>query len=112
MTYKAIVKGLIERSADEWATSLLEENGIPFLWTSVELTEIDMEKYHALWTCKVTITEESNRTYTIYVGGSADDLLGICNSVIWDDNHKEIWFAVPKTREMLGITEFDPRKCA
>ena len=112
MTYKAIVKEMIRREAERWICSLLDENNISYKWTSSEITDIKADKDFNgfLWEAKVDVCGiPGQRVYCIplYVGGSVDDMIGICPSVIWSADKKTIiWMSSEKTRENLGITEF------
>ena len=112
MTYKAIVKEMIRREAERWVCSIMEENNISYKWTSSETTDIKMDKDSNgfLWEAKVDVYGRpswGNGYVILYVGGSVDDMIGICPSVIWSmDKKKIIWMASEETREDLGITEF------
>lgn len=109
MTYKAIVKNMIEIKAGNWVEKLLKENNIEYKWTEEEVTNLenDKESNTILYTCTVTITLEAYNKVVVLVGGTADDMCGICTSVIWDENHDNIiWMSVAETRNELGINEF------
>ena len=110
MTYKAIVKELIRNDAKAWVEKLLKENGIAFRYTHSETTELehDKESNSILWTAKIEIKMEGQATLlTVYAGGTADDLLGICHSVIWNSDKKKIlWMSSYDTRKSLGIKAF------
>ena len=111
MTYKAIVKEMVRREAERWIRTLLDENNILYKWTSSEITDIkaDKDSNGFLWEVKVDVCGIPGRNYvnTIYVGGSVDDVIGICCSVIWSADRKTIiWMASEETREDLNIKKF------
>ena len=110
MTYKAIVKELIRNDAKAWVEKLLNENGIAFRYTLSETSELkhDKESNTILWTAKIEIKMEGQRDLlTVYAGGTADDFLGICHSVLWNKDMKKIlWMANYDTRKSLGIKTF------
>ena len=112
MTYKAIVKEMIRREAERWVCSIMDENNISYKWTSSEISDIKMDKdYNSfLWEVKVDVCGiPGQRVYSLplYIGGSVDDMIGICCSVIWSmDKRKIIWMASEETRKDLNITEF------
>lgn len=108
MTYKAIVKNMIAEAADAWVRDLMKEAGIRFDWTSTEVAKLEDEKHSILWTAYVDVVDRADG-YThrfAEVGGTVDDMIGICCSVIFDEKHNPIWFAVPDTRKAFGIEEF------
>jgi len=112
MTYKAIVKEMIRREAERWVCSIMDENNISYKWTSSEITDIEMDKDSNgfLWEAKVIVCGiPGQRVYSLplFVGGSVDDMIGICCSVIWSSDKKTIiWMASEETRKDLNITEF------
>ena len=106
MTFKKIVGGIVERDAEVWVNKLLEENGIIFHWTDAKVTEMDTnDKYSLYWTVQVSVMLQGYIKVNLFVGGTADEY-GIYPSVVWNDNHDAIWFAVEHTRETFGINEF------
>ena len=108
MTFKKIVGGIVERDAEVWVNKLLEENGIIFHWTDAKVTEMKMDsrdKYSMYWTVQVSVRLQGYIKVDLFVGGTADEF-GIYPSVIWDNKHNAIWFAVENTRETFGINEF------
>lgn len=112
MTYKAIVKEMIRREAERWVCSIMDENNISYKWTSSETTDIEADKDSNgfLWEAKVDVYGRpgcGNGYIRMLVGGSVDDMIGICCSVIWSADKKTIiWMASEETRKDLGITEF------
>ena len=108
MTYKAIVKGLIQNASEEWVRSLLDEIGYQYSWTQAEIIDLRDEKEHISWRCLVEVVSRpygyTNRSFE--VGGTADDLFGILPSCIFDQKHNLIWMANKDTRKTLGIEEF------
>lgn len=109
MTYKAIVKEMIRMSATEWIGKLLAENGIKYHYTVSDVTEMENDKKTdtIYWNVRIEIHDERWSYKEVNVGGTADDMVGICNSCIWDADKKNIiWMSVESTREDLGIKEF------
>lgn len=108
MTFKAIVKMMIEQEADAWVRKLMDEAGFQYNWTSCTIQELTADKNYFGWTAYVDITSrEGGYTHKrVEVGGTVDDITGICCSCIWNQNHELIWMAVPETRKALGISEF------
>ena len=107
MTYKAIVKELIRTEAETWVEKLLKDNNIEYKYTSSTVIEMENDKKydHILWQAAIDITF-NNRHKKVVVGGTADDVLGICKSVVWDGGLNIIWMSRKETRDQLGITEF------
>ena len=108
-SYKKIVAHLLEMTAQSWVEQLLEKNGIEYTFTSVRETEMenDKEEGTVYWKVPIEISRKGNIFPTVViVGGTADDLCGICKSVIWDDKKEIIWMTVKETREKLGIDRF------
>lgn len=108
MTYKAIVTALVEKSAREWVEKLLSEAGYVDYHVFADDTDLtnDPKADTMLWTVKVWARIGQARQ-NFEVGGTADDICGICNSVIWDDGrHKILWMGTTSAREQLGITGF------
>lgn len=108
MTYKAIVTALVEKSARKWVAKLLLEAGYVDYRVFADGTDItnDPEADMMLWNVKVFAWIGQTR-HDFEVGGTVDDLCGICNSVIWDDGrHTILWMETASAREQFGITEF------
>ncbi len=109
MTYKKIVAHLLEMTAQSWVEQLLEKNGIEYTFTSARETEMenDKERDTVYWKVPIEISRKGNIIPTmVIVGGTADDLCGICKSVIWDEKNEIIWMAAKETREKLDIDRF------
>lgn len=108
MTYKAIVKGMIQNASEEWVRSLLDEIGFEYDFTSCETAKMEDEKEHISWRCFVDVVSRAHGyTHRFFeVGGTADDLFGILPSCIFDQKHNLIWMANKDTRKTLGIEEF------
>jgi len=108
MTYKAIVKELIKMEAMGWLENLMKEHGIDFMWTCGTVTEMENDKQSdsILWTVEVGVTLPGYEKVTVKVGGTSDDLIPVCCSVIQDKGHNILWMASPSTRENLGIEKF------
>lgn len=111
MTYKKALAHLIEEAAQNWLGKILEENkptiGKTYTFQDGNV-EFEMEKDVIYWTVKFEIRKEKSYVpYHVAVGGTVDDLVGLCCSVIWaSDKRKILWMNVPSTRESLGIKEF------
>lgn len=113
MTYKKIVEFEIEQDARKWVEEVISESGYeevygkPYVFIdSIEL-ENDKRCDIVFWTVKADVRFESNMLRRhLEVGGTADDLCGICHSVIWDAAHDILWMSVKSTREALGIDTF------
>ena len=109
-SYKKIVAHLLEMTAQSWVEKLLENSGIEYNFTSAKETEMENDKGMdtVYWKVPIEISRKGNIFPTVViVGGTADDLCGICKSVIWDEKKEIIWMAVKETREKLGIDKFD-----
>lgn len=113
MTYKAIVKELVRQKAIRWIYDLLEEHEISHRYTFAKVVDmhIDKDSDGILWEVKVDVYGAPGCGLigytTVYAGGSADELIGICPSVIWSSDKKTIiWMASEQTRKDLNITEF------
>ncbi len=109
MTYKAIVKMMVRTEAVAWIEKLLEKNNISYKWTDAEVVSMENDKDTdtVLYDVRVDITLPGYTKTSVYVGGTVDDICGICTSCIWDRNHKDvIWYNVEHTREYFGIKEF------
>lgn len=113
MTYKAIVKEMVREKARKWVNSLLNENNISYEYTLTANIDIKLDKESDCFLWEVIadiygIPGCGRLGYIrVCVGGSADDLLGICCSVIWSSDKKTIiWMASDETRKDLNITEF------
>lgn len=108
MTYKKIVKSMVQQNAVNWFEKLMSENGFEcFVFVNDVEFENDKEKDTIFWTVKVDVYFKSDVGVRKYyeIGGTVDDLCGICCSVIWDNNHEIIWMSVKESREALGIKE-------
>ncbi len=108
MTYKAIVKRMVEIEASRFVEKELEANGVDYQFATAEscAMENDKESDTIFWNVEVKIYGASFPVKVI-VGGTADDHCMICSSVIWDSTKSHIlWLAVKETREELGIETF------
>lgn len=108
MTYKAIVREMIRTKAEGWVDELLHSNNIKHQFTVTGEVSMEIEKEHIFWDVEVEIFFAGKWNPTVvHVGGTADDMVGICNSCILDADKKNIiWMNVKKTREEIGIKEF------
>lgn len=107
MTYKSIVTAMIEKDSQNWIEGLLGKHDIEFRWTETEIKELKYNKYDYLYVCNVKVIFPNYKRVVLEVGGTVDDILGICHSVIWnEDGNQIVWMNQEKTREQLGIEEF------
>lgn len=109
MTYKKIVANLVEEDARNWMEKVLDANGYDKAFIFVEDVELenDKERDTVFWSVKVEVRFERDiLRYCFEIGGTADDLCGICHSVIWGRNREVLWMSVKETREDLGIESF------
>lgn len=108
MTYKKIVQRLAEDEARAFLENALNENNIPYQWVFLEDSSLEMDKDAGVvyWEARFSIILKDHAGTIVTVGGTADDLVGVCASVIWKgDRQNIVWMAVKKTRESLGIKE-------
>lgn len=115
-TYKSIVECMVEESAIAWVKEILDKEkiGHTFVDACHVAFEHDNNCGHYMWEVNVSIVQPGPgyRHKYIVVGGTVDDIVGICNSCIWDAEKKKIlWMNVEKTRESLGITRFVLPEC-
>lgn len=108
MTYKQIVIGIVEKTAEEFVTDVLSAAGIKFRWTRSHIQDLSYDRETAgyLWGVHVTVALPDITTRTVSVGGTADDILGVVPSCILDGKGNTLWMASEKTREHLGIKRF------
>ena len=108
MTYKKIVERMIEMSVCRWVANLLVEYDIDYKYITPEISNIEKEgNLHYQWEVEVKIALPDYRKVTVIAGGTVDDIVGICNSVIWNyDKKKILWMGAESTRKKLGIMEF------
>lgn len=111
MTYKKIVEMLIEEKARKFMDKVLEENRIEAEYVCVDGSTLENDKKRdtIFWETVLTVRINNIRRKYI-VGGTADDLCGICASVVWNGKHDILWLSVKETREELGITTFEYKK--
>ena len=109
MTYKAIVKYMVEREAVRWVEQLLFEAERWNLTTAVDTKFENARNIDSImWETTVEIVTGRMicETTKVIVGGTFDDVTGLCPSVIWNaDKSKTLWGG-ESLRESLGITEF------
>lgn len=107
MTYKAIVSNLVSDATREWVKAVLKENGVEYKWVYAGTPKIEKgSAYGFLWEAEATVYFEDRPSVTVIVGGTVDDLVGICCSVMWDESKTNtLWMSVEDTRRCLGITE-------
>lgn len=108
MTYKKIVEGMVGLEAERYITQLLEKNGIDYKWTDSHVDSMKIDDDTCYWTVRVGITGLDYHTKYVVVGGTVDDMLGVCTSVVWTpDKKKVLWFTVESTREFFKIKKFE-----
>lgn len=109
MTYKAIVKRMVENEATNWIEKLLEGNGIKYGFVSAKDTTFEHDKDLNMFMFETEIKVYTGGIIDTYltVGGTVDDSCGICTSVIWNNNHKTIWMNTEEARKALSIEKFE-----
>lgn len=114
MTYKKIVQSMVEDKARFFVSHALEYNDYKedefFLFTRDVNFEHDKESDTILWDVDIDIhIRKDPLTYRVRVGGTVDDMCGVCYSVIWNRKqfHEIMWMSASRTREELGIDKFD-----
>lgn len=108
MTYKRLAIELVRRSAITWLEETLEQNNIEYqLIVADDPIMVNDKKDVFYFDCNMRIIFPTNKHINVIVGGTADDMLGVCNSVLWDENKKVLWMSVAETRKQLGITELN-----
>lgn len=108
MTYKKIVEMLVEDKAKSWLEKVLGDNLVDYDYIFVEGSTLEnwKEPDTILWETVLTVKTDGIRRGVI-IGGTVDDITGICPSVIWNAKKDILWMAVEKTREDLGIERFE-----
>ena len=110
MTYKKILESMIRTESMNWIESLLADSSIQYRFVSGDDAVIERDDDGSfVWSCRVKVYTEDYCQYTVEAGGTVDDMLGICKSVVWDENHMIVWMARQGTREALGIEQFKLR---
>ena len=111
MTYKKIVERLVEDKARAFMEKALADNGIEAEYVIVDGSTLENDRKRDTVFWETVLTARINNIRRKYiVGGTADDLCGICASVIWNGKHDILWMSVKQTREELGITTFEYKK--
>lgn len=109
MTYKRLAMELVERTAHKWIEKILKENGVEYEW--IFHGDLNMENDPKLdtflWEYTASIKFQNGERICVIAGGTADDLIGVSESVLWNVDKKILWMANKATREQLGITEFN-----
>lgn len=113
MTYKGIIEMMIERESINWVEDLLKKNGFENYCTignGVEITK-DKRVDYFLFDAKIKVFGLEigvNNEKQLIIGGTVDDTIGICTSVIWNaDKSKVIWTSASDTRDLFKITDFE-----
>lgn len=109
MTYKRLAMELVRRAVRKWIEEVLTENAIDYKWVSTNDPTMQNDKKQSCfyWDCTAEIMLPNYETITVIAGGTADDLIGISESVLWNANKKILWMSVAETRKQLGITELN-----
>lgn len=98
MTYKEIVKVMVEEKATRWVEALLPGEMVIAIDTELQN---DKEFNTIFWKTTVSV----HGWQRVIVGGTADNL-GIFESVIWSEDGEPIWHVIEGSRKALGIMEF------
>lgn len=107
MTYKKIVNEMLKRDSVEWVRELMKKNNIDHRWIDAGDPYIERRTDDMLYSVKLTVTMRDYEKKELEVGGSIDDLIGLCHSCVLDASNGHIlWMNVPDTRKLIGITEF------
>ena len=109
MTYKRLAMRLVCTAVRKWIEEVLTENGIDYMWVSTNYPTMQNDKKQDCfcWDCAAEIMLPNYKEIKVIAGGTADDILGISESVLWNENKKILWMSVSETREQLGITELN-----
>lgn len=107
VSYKSIVSNLLMEDSKAWVSQLLKGIDIDYNWLDAKIMQL--EKEHdidsILYSCEIRIWKGYPRT--LLVGGTVDDIVGICHSVIWNEKHDIIWMSREEARKSLGIDKFE-----
>ena len=107
MTYKKCLEHLITVKSRKWIESLLAESSIQHRFVSCDDAVIERDDDGSfVWSCRVHVHTGEYGHEVVNVGGTVDDLIGICKSVVWDVNNMIVWASSKGTREALGIDHF------
>lgn len=109
MTYKKLAIELVRRAVSKWIESVLNENGIDYkdVFADNPTMQNDKKQDFFYWDCTAEITLPNNETIKVIAGGTADDMIGISESVLWNKDKRILWMSVAETRKQLGITELN-----
>lgn len=108
MTYKTIVANMVREDSRNWLKKLLGDNNIEYKWVDTDNPDLQKEgNDNILYSCEIRVYREKYRPQTVTIGGTVDDILGICHSVIWNEKHDIIWMSREETRKSLGIDKFE-----
>lgn len=108
MTYKAVLGHIIEEESVKFVKDVLNENNIAYRRCLGYKPRMELDKDNVYWDADVLITLDDLTYIKVVAGGTADDLLGITPSVIWDITKRHtLWMANEETRQCLGIEKFD-----
>ncbi len=107
MTFKSVVNHLVQDKAFTAFKKLMDESGIEYWYISPE--DVEFEKYkniHYYWSMNAEVQFNRNHSCVYKIGGTVDDLIGICVSCI-HKNNELVWLFNPESREKLGIKKFE-----
>lgn len=109
MTYKRLAMELVRRAVRKWIEDVLTENRIDYkcVFADNPTMQNDKKQDFFYWDCTAEITLPNCETIKVIAGGTADDVIGVSESVLWNANKKILWMAVAETRKQLGITELN-----
>lgn len=107
MTYKSIVENLITEDAEKFLQEALNKSAIEFKYTTPEKVTMDRNKEDdtIYWEATFTVKKDFLDWTPVIVGGTCDDIIGICSSVIWDESYHPLWFSQKSSREAHRITK-------
>ena len=109
MTYKKLAIELVRRAVRKWIEDVLTENGIDYKYVFADNPTMQNDKKHDCfyWDCTAEIILPNDETIKVIAGGTADDMIGVSESVLWNANKNILWMSVAETRKQLGITELN-----
>lgn len=107
MTYKNMMKGVVERKAGNWFKQFIKTEGA---FTVTDGVDFQMEDGTCYFKCKVTVYGTGSLVAPKYmVGGTVDETGRVYSSTIRTDMYvddKMVWASSEAAREVYHITEF------
>ena len=109
MTYKKLAMELVRKGVSKWIEDVLTENGIDYKYVFADdpIMKNDKKQDCFYWDCTAEIMLPNYETIKVIAGGTADDMIGVSESVLWNANKRILWMSVKGAREQLGITELN-----